>query len=304
MDSISPIAMNGISPTAMNNITPVAMTGISPIARSATRPPGVLYERRRLPPPPSMRRPVPSHNRSNSSDSSEGKPSANQAGFGPSTSSPIGGMANDSMDGVHGASTWSNTIHQDLAGQLPPRSYTIASQFARPQPGPGSMSTNPKRRVRRSMSLGGLHNPYRNPFLDPLSMHPVIPEVPSGQSTPVTEDAPKDHSPPAGHPASLVPGLGRASSVRDRPSSDLWKQTQPQPQPQPPVELWKRPPVELWNRPDSTNRVLMVRNVSPPPLPSPAPEERSQKPLNSMMSRMGSLRDHQGFKVRDAGKNF
>jgi hypothetical protein len=40
-------------------------------------------------------------------------------------------------------------------------------------------------------------------------------------------------------------------------------------------------------------------------MPMPVPqEERSQKPLNSMMSRMGSLRDHQGFKVRDAGKNF
>ena len=249
--------------------------------------PGVFFERRKLPAPPSMRRNpgqnANRHNRSFSASSADGISPVDQSG-----SSPVAGAAGAGMGNSPVREAGSPPYPVDPPGAEyppygpPPRSYTLGGQLARAAPGAGSMAlaANSQRRVRRSMSLGGMSTRYRNPFLDPLSMHPVIQEVPSGQSSPMKELDTLDFQ---NHPASLQPGVGRSNSVsqagRDRPSP------------------------QLWNRPDSTNRVLTVRNI-PSPTPPAASAEKSQKPLNNMMSRMGSIRDHNGFRVQDAAKNF
>jgi hypothetical protein len=217
------------------------------------------------------------HNRSLSAGSADGAPPPDQA-----RSSPVSGTAGAGMGNspVRDGGSPPNAEYPPYGP--PPRSYTLGGQLARAAPGAGSlaMAAGSQRRVRRSMSLGGMSTRYRNPFLDPLSMHPIIQEVPSGQNSPMRELDTMDFQ---NHPASLQPGVARSNSVSQAGRD--------------------RPPPELWNRPDSTNRVLTVRNI-PSPTPPASSEEKSQKPLNNMMSRMGSMRDHNGFRVQDAAKNF
>jgi hypothetical protein len=265
--------------------TDPALMGIHPAIRPLpARQTGVFYERRKLPPPPSMRRnqppPLTRHNRSYSAGSLDGNSPTDQPEQGsPGSTGAMNGVARDGSS----PPSWGNPSNGEFVTSAPPlRSYTMGESLTRPPPGAGSFVPAGQRRVRRSMSLGGMSSRYRNPFVDPLSMHPIIQEVPSGQNSPMREMTAMNFQSQT-HPESLQPGNGQVNTANQGPRD--------------------RPSPKLWDRPDSSNRILTVRNI-PSPHPSPSPAEKNHSPLNNMKSRMGSLRDHQGFRVQDAAKNF
>jgi len=249
----------------------MTMAGMSPMMRPppSHRQPPVLYDRRRPPVPPSMRR-----NRS---------PQFNN-GYGPMgpgmspTHSPRGPPPNGADRGFpqpqpppQGPPPQPQNTGFAEPGQYMPRSNTISSQMPSRTVEMGQMEPDRNRRVRRSMSLSNLENEFRKPSLDPLSMHPVIPEVPSGGTTPMFENGPVDPR---------VAALG----VTHRRSNSLTMST-------------NRPSV-TWDRLD-VPRQLIVTNPSPPtPL-----MDKAKTPVGDMMRRVGSI-SRPEHKVGDAAKNF
>jgi hypothetical protein len=172
-----------------------------------------------------------------------------------------------------------------------PRSNTISSQM--PTQPPGSFLGDDRiHRVRRSASLSDAAPPpppqqqqrYLGPgppSLDPLSMHPVIPEVPSGANSPLREDAPR-----LAGPGQMSEDPRASTSITARILAERWSTASTEP---PRAEI-ERP------------RQLFVTNPSPA---SPALSE-SQPSRPSMVQRVASLRQEAagGDKPQDAAKNF
>jgi hypothetical protein len=235
------------------------MAGVAPMMRSSssTRQPPVLYERRRLPVPPSMRR-----NRSPPNRVYDAGAVELQATPSPSTSPPVLPLINPAEPFAR-PSTSQGFNRSDVG--MHPRSNTISSQMPTRPPELAQFEWN--QRVRRSMSLSSV-NPqaFRNPQ-DPLSMHPVIPEVPSRATSPL-------HLGPGLRRSSLTSPI-RPSMVPRQSSNGFWNDGEPE-----------KP------------RQLMVRNPSPPPA------EKNRKQLGEMVRRIGSVRQGDHHKVEDAAKNF
>jgi hypothetical protein len=245
------------------------------------RNPPILYERRRPPVPPSMRR---NHQRSNSAEDGSTPYGSNLE---MSRSAPhINGFPNQSPEGPSPPSA-TNWLISEYATQGTGRSNTMSGELPR-QPGP-IFNPDRNRRVRRSMSLSGMPGTGMAGF-------PAIPEVPSGQSSPMTQNPPKlmTTNLAEGWEPMMTPGVG----------------------PGPPQIQWDR-----RHTPD-TPKLLTIRNPSPPTPNPPTPTHITPKPatpahpaaaeeksgtISSLVKRVGSLRQPEtspGFKVQDAARNF
>jgi len=203
-----------------------------PLRGPSLRQTPILYEPRRTPLPPSMRR-----NRS-----------PPQRHF-------------DDMGVVPGSDSTPNLPSQTL-----PRSNTISSQMPTQPPVPVMFSNEMMRRVRRSASLNTMDSRYPNIPAEPVHIHPAIPEVPSGQSSP----------------------------MREKPIMSIEAHTQPFMRPD---SFLKTPTSERWSV--EPPRQLVVRNPS-----SPTDSEVSNiKQLGEIVRRVSNIRQGE-HKVQDAAKNF
>jgi hypothetical protein len=238
--------------------------GAAAFPRPVLRQGPILYEPRRPPLPPSMRR-----NRS--------QPPRHFDGPGVGYGFPPGGGPDA------------------IPPQMLPRSNTISSQM--PTQPPGSLLAGDERaaRVRRSASLSGvdsgpqqLQQQQRYPgpapsSLDPLSMHPVIHEVPSAASSPLREDLPR-----------LAGGRQQMMSEDARASASITAQIL--------AERWSTASAEPPRAEIERPRHLFVTNPSPasPALSESAPSGRASGAAAAAVQRVASLRREK----QDAAKNF
>jgi hypothetical protein len=232
----------------------------------------VLYERRRPPVPPSMRRNrSPGHQRSNSA---EDIMSPNGSKLEASRSTPnINQFPNQSPDAPQPPSA-TNWIMSEYATQGTGRSNTMSGELAR-QTGP-IFDPVRNRRVRRSASLSG------------MAGFPAIPEVPSGQSSPNTQNPPMltTTNLAEGWDPIPTPGLAPRIHFERRITPDT------------PKILTIRNPSPSTPQPQAPRPVTR---------PLPTANEEKTGTISSIVKRVGSLRQSEttsGFKVQDAARNF
>jgi hypothetical protein len=238
---------------------------------------GVLYEPRRPPLPPSMRR-----NRS--------PPQAGNGAYGEGDYTQPGIPRSNSMGSQP---MFNRSMPQLNNGYGPPPPALI----------PGRMP--PMRQVRRSASVSGSdlaggsrYSPNSSPF-DPLSMHPVIFEVPSGPTTPVPAEMAADNSPPGSMTTTPVEVQRRPLPLNSR-----------SPNGPAPTSALPRPPMDRWNTAGSEAdkpKVLTVRNPSPEPdMEEKKKEKGSGSPIGSIVRRVSNMgrEKEPTMKPGDAAKNF
>jgi hypothetical protein len=245
----------------------MTVAGVAPlIGRVPVRQPGggVLYEPRRPPIPPSMRR-----NRS--------------------PPQPPGALVAPTEDGDYMSGGSQNVPRSNSLGGLQQNRSLPSLPYG--PPGTGRM---PMRQVRRSNSVSGndAARAQGGSGFDPLSMHPVIPEVPSGPTTPVARDM----------------SMAQHQSSTLAPSNSITKS---------PIEMHRgaapttfgspttRPaPADRWSTltTDSDKpKVLTIRNPSPD-----REKEKESSGIGSIVRRVSNMRHDREPTVKPemAARNF
>jgi hypothetical protein len=191
-----------------------------------------------------------------------------------------------------------------------PRSNTISSQMPTQPPGSLLLGDDRTRVVRRSASLNAADSGPQPPppqrgflappgasssSLDPLSMHPVIPEVPSGASSPLREDGPR-----LGERQEMTMGKNaRASaSITAQILSERWSTASTEP----PVRAEMERPRRLFvTNPSPASPALS--EIAPAPAPAASTvgsSGRASGAAAAAVQRVASLRQER----KDAAKNF